>query len=323
MAKRANRGPRPTPPAPKSTTPATPSTASTSAAGSDGGGKRLGSAVAAKERREERQREARRTQQMYLVGGLVVTAVLIALLFFSANQPAEAPIPADAVARYQGIEQGQDEEGFPRLGSGTAPVKVVEFASFGCPGCAQFHRDVYPQLLERVKSGDVSYTYVPLLTGEGNVNGAARVALCADDQGKFWETHDTLFSWQNVYVANAFNQNRLTSGVRALGLDEGRINGCVNSQPISDLITRAASKDVTTTPTLRVNNTLVESNDWATLSTAIDNALANAPRPRATSTVTAPSTPQAPTTEASDATEAATAEATSTTAEATADATAD
>ena len=322
MAKRANRGPRPTPPAPK---PSTPSTPSTPTSGGDSS-KRLGSAVAAKERREERQREARRTQQMYLVGGLVVTAVLIALLFISSQQPAEAPIPADAIARYKGIERGQDEEGFPRLGSGTAPVKVVEFASFGCPGCAQFHRDVFPQLLERVKAGDVSFTYVPLLTGEGNVTGAAQIALCADNQGKFWETHDTLFSWQNQYVANAFSQNRLTSGVRNLALNEGEINSCVRSSEINDLITLASQKGVTTTPTLRVNNTLVPQNDWATLNTAIDNALANAPRPRATPTVNAPIATQDAETEATseaeaDATEEA-ADATSE-AEATAEATAD
>jgi len=319
MAKRANRGLRPTPPAPKSTTPGTPSTPSSNTSGDSS--KRLGSAVAAKERREERQRETRRTQRTYLIGGVVVAAVLIALLFFSANQPAEAPIPTDEIARYEGLERGQDEEGFPRLGSGTAPVKVVEFASFGCPGCAQFHRDVYPQLLERVRAGEVSFTYVPLLTGEGNVSGAARVALCADDQGKFWEAHDTLFSWQNLYVANAFNQNRLTSGVRALGLDQGRINGCVNSQPTSDLITLASQKGVSETPTVRVNNTLVESNDWATLSTAIDNALANAPRPRATATVTSPRATQEATTEAAnDATQEATSES-EVTQEATADAT--
>ena len=317
MAKRANRGPRPTPPAPKPTTPGTPSTPSSNTSGDSS--KRLGSAVAAKERREERQRETRRTQQTYLIGGVVVAAVLIALLFFSANQPAEAPIPADAISRYEGIERGQDEEGFPRLGSGTAPVRVVEFASFGCPGCAQFHRDVYPQLLERVRAGDVSFTYVPLLTGEGNVTGAAQISLCADNQGKFWETHDTLFNWQGLYVANAFSQNRLTSGVRALGMDEGLINSCVRSSEISDLITRASQKGVSQTPTVRVNNTLVESNDWAALNAAIEAALANAPRPRATATVTTPRATQEATTEAST---AATQEATSES-EATQDATAD
>lgn len=315
MAKRASRGPRPTPPGAKSTNSSVPSPSAPLGESS----KRLGSAAAAKERREERQREARRTQQMYLVGGLVVAAVLIGLLFFSANQPAEAPIPTDEIARYEGIERGQDEEGYPRLGSASAPVRVVEFASFGCPGCAQFHRDVYPQLLERVREGNVSFTYVPLLTGEGNVSGAARVALCADDQGKFWETHDTLFHWQSLYVANAFNQNRLTSGVRNLGLDEGRINSCVNSQETSDLITVASQKGISTTPTLRVNNTLVPQNDWATLSSAIDNALANAPAPRVTPAVTTPETTQEAVT---DATSEAAADTTEAAVEATAEATA-
>jgi protein-disulfide isomerase len=302
MAKRASRGPRPTPPASKQSTPSTPSTSSTGTPSSGDSSKRLGSAVAAKERREERQREARRTQQMYLIGGVVVTAVLVALLFFSSQQPAEAPVPADAVSRYEGIETGQDEDGFPRLGSGTAPVRVVEFASFGCPGCAQFHRDVFPQLLERVRAGNVSFTYVPLLTGEGNVTGAAQVALCADNQGKFWPTHDTLFSWHDLYVANAFTQNRLTSGVRNLGLNEGEINSCVRSSEIGDLITLASQKGVSTTPTVRVNNQPVE-NTWESLSAAIDAALQNAPQPRVTPTVT--TVPSATQEAAADATSAA------------------
>ena len=284
MAKRAKSGPRPTPSTPPSSTASTTSPASES---------KRSSVVAAKERREERERERRRTQQMYVIGGIVVAAVLIALLFFAANQPAEAPIPPDAISRYAGLEKGRDDEGYPRLGSSKARVQVVEFSSFGCPGCAQFHRDVFPSLLERVKAGDVSFTYIPLLTGEGNVTGAAQVALCADKQDKFWETHDTLFNWHDLYLNNAFSQNRLTSGVRALQLDEGQINSCVKSESINNLITKAQGKGVLTTPTIRVNNSPIADNTLDTLNKAIDAALANAPKPRATAVKTQEATQEA------------------------------
>ena len=99
------------------------------------------------ERRKEREQQKKRQRQItLLVGGAVVAVVAFAIILLI-NQPAEAPIPAEAVSRYEGIPQSKTEEGFPKLGNDAAPVKVAEYSSFDCPDCAKFHEDTWPRVL--------------------------------------------------------------------------------------------------------------------------------------------------------------------------------
>jgi len=212
----------------------------------------------ARERKRERERERRRNRQLAIVAGIIVVALVLAGLFLVANLPADAPIPEDAIARVSNLRQGITEEGYPVLGNPDAPVEVRDYSSFSCPGCAVFHDDVFPQLLPRIESGEISFVYVPLQTGGiPNAGGAARTALCAGEQGKFWEMHEVLFDWHNRFVNTAFQGNRLTAGIEALGLDVEEYNACFNSARISDVLAAAQAEGVTSTPTIQIDGVTV------------------------------------------------------------------
>ena len=143
---------------------------------------------------------------------------------------------------------------------------MEEYASFACPGCESFHRDSFDAVLERVKTGQVLFTYVPLNTGSiPNAPGASRAALCAGQQGMFWEMHDVLFDWQTLYGNTAFSQNRLLTGVERLGLDSPAFTACFNSAGISRMLDAAANEGVSTTPTLRVNGVTVAASQAGTI----------------------------------------------------------
>ena len=46
------------------------------------------------------------------------------------------------------------------LGSGDAPITMVEYYSLDCPHCANFHRDVFPQLKAQfIETGKVRYIF--------------------------------------------------------------------------------------------------------------------------------------------------------------------
>lgn len=220
--------------------------------------KPVSSAKAAKVRREEREKQRRRQQQQYIVIGLIIVAVLVAGLFIISTRPADAPIPEGVETKYAGLEMGNNVENFPRLGSADAPVQIEEFSSFSCPGCKQFHDNVFPTIVERVRAGHVAFTFIPMLTGSiENAEGAARAALCAGEQGKFWEMHDVLFDWHGRYVNNAFTSNRLSSGAEALGLNMGGFNSCFSSERINTIISAGNGKGVASTPTVRINGQTV------------------------------------------------------------------
>ncbi|MCY3866243.1 MAG: thioredoxin domain-containing protein, partial [Chloroflexi bacterium] len=183
-----------------------------------------------REARQRRQKQRRQNQRLLLLFFIVAVAVVGVAVLVVSNQPVEAFIPDDLSARYDGIERSNSPKGYPRLGNADAPVTMEEYASFACPGCESFHSDSFDAVLERVKLGQVLFTYVPLNTGSiPNAPGASRAALCAGQQGRFWEMHDLLFDWQTRYGNTAFSQNRLLTGVEKLGLSSSAFTNCFNS----------------------------------------------------------------------------------------------
>jgi protein-disulfide isomerase len=238
-----------------------------------------------RERREERQRQQRQQRQFMLLGGLVALVVLALVVLILSNQPAEAPIPEGSVERYSGIPQSLTDDGYPILGNPDAPVQVVEYSSFACSACKSFHDQAMPALVDRVRAGEVAFTYVPLYTfgSVQNGEGAARAALCAGEQGAFWTYHDALFSWQGLYGNTAFAQNRLETGIDNLGLNRAEWEQCMGSE-MPRTVANAAEAEArsidgfTGTPAIMVNGSIV-TNELQSVMAAIDQALAFSPPP--------------------------------------------
>jgi protein-disulfide isomerase len=214
---------------------------------------------------------------------VAVLAVVAVVLVIFANQPVEAIISEEALAQYVDVPETVTESGFPVLGSLDAPIQVVEYSSFDCPHCAEFHEQVTPALVERAAAGEIGFTYVPLYGTGGvpNGEGAARAALCAGEQGEFWAYHTALFSWQGLYGNQALSGNRLESGASNLGLDVGAWNACLNSAATNATIVAARGaasslEGFTGTPTVTVNGEIITST-LGDVNNAIDVALASAP----------------------------------------------
>lgn len=241
----------------------------------------MSSRTRTRERRRQREVERRRNRQILIIGGLVVVAVIAIILVIVSNQPAEAPLPEESIAKYEGIPQSVSDDGFPVLGDPDAPVQLVEYSSFDCSHCKEFYDAVTPTLIDRADAGDISFTYVPIYGTGGiqNGEGAARAAICAGEQGQFWPYHSALFSWQGLFGNQALGGNRLEAGASELGLDMGAWSACLRSAETSAVLTAAlgamSDQGVQGTPTLFVNGTVVDNATSVTdVNAAIDAALA-------------------------------------------------
>ncbi|MBL8155515.1 MAG: thioredoxin domain-containing protein [Anaerolineae bacterium] len=256
------------------------------------------------ERRKEREQQRKRQRQTAVLVGIVVVAVVLVGLILVINQPAEAPIPDYTTARYEGIAQSKNAQGFPVLGSDAAPVKVEEYSSFDCTACALFHSSTFPAILERVRQGQVQFTFISVY-GTGSITngqGAARAAVCAGEQGKFWQMHDALFDWQSAYGNQAFAQNRLASGASNLGIDRGAWDQCMASALPNTVIDAARQsfqlQNVTGTPSIFVNGSLVQQATAEAVLAAIDQAFAQSGGVAAPTTEATPEATAAPAAEA-------------------------
>lgn len=86
-------------------------------------------------------------------------------------------------------------DGAPIKGSSAAKVTIVEFSDFQCPFCKR----VLPTVDQVMKDYDgkvkLAFRQNPL-PFHPNATPAAKAALAAHRQGKFWEMHDKLFNGQ-------------------------------------------------------------------------------------------------------------------------------
>src|ERR1700683_4432749 len=114
-------------------------------------------------------------------------------------------------------------DGAARQGRLTAKVALIEYSDFQCPFCGKFAREILPSLVKKyVDSGDVLLIFRNFpLPIHPLARPAAEAAVCADQQGKFWEAHEAFFD----------DQNHLGDLIRALpsdvGLAAGPFDGCV------------------------------------------------------------------------------------------------
>jgi len=236
--------------------------------------------------RQRRQRE--RTRNRILVISLVaVGALLVAFAFIrpmvlktqataSATQASVISITPKAItAQVNGVH----------LGDPNAPVKVDVYEDFRCSVCLYYTQNYEPQIIQTyVDTGKVYYTFHSYIVIDGNDGTdasyrSANAALCAAEQGRFWDYHDTLYANQTSEDASLFTDERLVTMAQNLNLDMTAFNQCYQAKKyasdINNDISQAHSLNLSGTPSILVNGTLVQiQNSFDIVATTIETALA-------------------------------------------------
>ncbi|WP_414576495.1 DsbA family protein [Anabaena sp. CCY 9402-a] len=88
---------------------------------------------------------------------------------------------------------------------GTIPAKnvLIEFSDFQCPYCAEAHKKLQDLLVKHRNEVTLVYKNLPLPT-HSEALSAAKAAWAANQQGKFWEYHDALFTNQKQLGDNLY-----------------------------------------------------------------------------------------------------------------------
>jgi protein-disulfide isomerase len=169
------------------------------------------------------------------------------------------------------------------LGDPNAAVKIEVYEDFRCSACANYTQNFEPQIIKTyVETGKVYYTFHSFIVIDGNDGTdasyrSANAAMCAGDQGRFWDYHETLYANQVTESASLFTDERLVIMAQNLNMDMPAFNQCYQEKrfasEIQNDIADARSLNLTFTPSILVDGTLVKSFDQ--LSAAIDTALAS------------------------------------------------
>jgi len=154
------------------------------------------------------------------------------------------------VALAQGVTRGDPD----------APVTIIEFADYQCPGCGAFGLSVKPQIdLTYVETGKAKFVYYdfPLTQIHAHAFLAARAARCADDQGQFWAYQEQLFRNQPSWSVESSPIGTFVGYADDVGIDRSVFEGCVKSDRHADVISAnmrlGYELGIDGTPTIMIN----------------------------------------------------------------------
>jgi len=153
-----------------------------------------------------------------------------------------------------------------------APVTIVMFSDFQCPFCAQAAPMVDEVLKAYPKDVNFMMKQFPLRQIHPNADPAARAALAAGKQGKFWEMHDELY--KNV-------RNLTPETIKGIaeknGLDMKKFEADMNSDEIKKQVDAelalGAKVDVRGTPSLFINGKIAQNRSVEGLKTQVQAEL--------------------------------------------------
>ena len=169
------------------------------------------------------------------------------------------------------------------LGAPDAPVTIEVYEDFQCPYCRLFTMQVEPQVTEAfVKPGTARLVFrdLPFLGEESR--WAAVAGRLAAQQGRFWQLHDYLYANQLGENVGSFTPERLMTMAQAAGLDmEPFIAGlhvpaarALFADIQAEARTGATGLGITATPTVVVNGLPISTPYFASISAAVEVALA-------------------------------------------------
>ncbi|HEY7690683.1 MAG TPA: DsbA family protein [Dongiaceae bacterium] len=154
---------------------------------------------------------------------------------------AETPAPAAGSDTQTAMVQPEQPVVKPEdhvLGSATAPVTIIEYASMTCPHCAAFHAETMPKLKsEFIDKGQVRLVFRPFPLN----NLALRASLLAEcvTQDKYFGLLDTMFGQQRSWMEAENPIDSLRAMGKDAGIEESKIDACMTDDATTKRILTA------------------------------------------------------------------------------------
>lgn len=169
------------------------------------------------------------------------------------------------------------------LGDEGAPLTIVEYASFTCGHCANFHAENWPKLkADYVDTGKVRFIQRDVYFDQPGL-WAGVLARCGGNE-KYYAVSDMLFDEQKEWLAGGTGEE-IAANLRKIGLKAGmtedQMTACWEDtgraeQLIATFQQNAAADQIEATPTFIIGGEKVQNQPWDDMKGIIDARLAEA-----------------------------------------------
>ena len=165
-------------------------------------------------------------------------------------------------------------------GAEDAPVEIIEYASYTCPHCANFHQGAYKQLKKDfIDTGKVKFIYREVYFDRYGL-WASMVARCGGPE-KFFGISDLIYEGQSEWTkagGPAEIVDELRKMGRLAGIDNDQLEACLQdgtrAQTLVAWYQENAERDgIQATPTFIVNGKKVDNQPYADFKKLIEEEL--------------------------------------------------
>jgi len=161
--------------------------------------------------------------------GVILGAISIAIIGIIATSFSNSSDTVSLDARSHGTID--TTMGSPILGDPLAPITIVEFGDYQCHQCYNWYHNTKPAITTNyIETGKANLVFIDLAFLGRDSPKAAQATYCADDQGMFWEFHNSLYTSQESQIDNGWaNTERLKAFAFGMGLDMELFESCLDS----------------------------------------------------------------------------------------------
>lgn len=167
------------------------------------------------------------------------------------------------------------------LGSPDAKVTLMEYGSYTCPHCRDFHDEVFGKIKANyIDTGKVKFIFREVYFDKFGL-WAGMIAQCAGDM-RYYGVNDMLYSEQRDWIgsgkAEEIADNLRKIGAKA-GMSKEQVDACLNDQAMAQSMVATYQKHATedgvdSTPTFFINGTKHSNMGYDEMAKLLDAALA-------------------------------------------------
>lgn len=221
---------------------------------------------------------------------LTALALLMAMPVYAQTETTPAPSEQADAAAEPAQETAEASEASEveiladiAMGDENAPLTMIEYASFTCGHCANFHDQNWPKLkADYIDTGKIRFIQRDIYFDAVGL-WAGILARCGGDD-KYFAVSDMLFDDQKKWLSGSTG-DEIAANLRKIGLKAGmteeQMTACWNDtakveQLVATFQTNATADGIEGTPTFIIGGDKVQNQPWDDLKAVIDAKLAGA-----------------------------------------------
>jgi len=127
--------------------------------------------------------------------------------------------------------------GSPIMGDSNAPITILEWGDYQCTFCYKFHQNTLDVINEDfIKTGKVKLIFKDFPLNGPDSLLAAEASYCAQDQKKYWQYHDELYSNWKGERTGWITRESLDEFGDTVNLNLDEFNTCLNEHKYQDRV---------------------------------------------------------------------------------------